>query len=374
MKRTPSKRTQLGGAHSDTPLLFQHYPGLIGRISWLPLGTYPTRVHRLAHMGHSHLWIKREDESSPIYGGNKVRKLEFTLADAMAGRKNMVITMGGIGTNHGLATAMFCHHLGLACRLLLFDQPVTSYVKRNLLLFQKYGAQMAYYKTILRTGVMLNTVERLTHPGAYILYAGGSSPLGTVGVVNAVFELKRQIDAGEMPPPRYIFCPLGSNGTMAGLLLGTLLTGINAEVIGVRVSADTLGPINIANPKAVRALAKQTHRLLRRRSPEIPDIQIPEPRVLGQYFGNGYGCPTPECRKAMTMLGAKEKVRLDPTYTAKTFAAVMDFIKDPAHRRDTILYWHTYNSVDLSAQAGAVDYRDLPEELQWAFEVPETEV
>ncbi len=144
--------------------------------------------------------------------------------------------MGGIGTNHGLATAVFSRKVGIPCRLLLFHQPVNDCVKRNMLLFLKYGTELRYYGGILRTGASLMVSQRLLNPRGYILEAGGSSPVGTVGIVNAMFELREQIDAGLLPEPRYIFCPLGSNGTMAGLSLGALLAGISTTVVGVRVT------------------------------------------------------------------------------------------------------------------------------------------
>jgi D-cysteine desulfhydrase len=298
----------------------------------------------------------------------------MTLAEALAQHKKKVVTMGGIGTNHGLATAIFCRHLGLACRLLLFNQPVTKYVKQNLLLFQKYGAEMAYYRTMLGTGAMFYTLEKIMNPGAYFLYAGGSSPLGTIGVINGVYELKKQIEEGAMPVPRYIICPLGSNGTMAGLMLGVLLAGLETQVVGVRVSVDSIGPLAIANEASVRALMKQTYRLLRRYSSDVPGLNLPSPLVLHRYFGTGYGCPTEECREALEILRDKENIKLDPTYTAKTFAAVQDFARDPAHRDEAVLYWHTYNSVDLAPEARGVDHRLLPENLRWVMEAPEMPV
>lgn len=365
MKHTKSKRAV--PRVEREPALFAHYPELKGRIPWIALGSFPTRVHRLAHLGHGGLWIKREDESSPLYGGNKVRKLEFTLADAMRQGKTRVVTMGGVGTNHGLATAVFCNHLGLECTLLLFKQPVTRYVRQNLLLFHKYGARLAYKKSILKTGIAFYTTERLFGNNSYFLYAGGSSPLGTLGSLSALFELKQQIDEGRIPLPRYIFCPLGSNGTMAGLSLGVLLAGLETTVIGVRVGVERIGPMGIASEEKLRALMRQTHLLLKRHARSVPDVDIPPQRIIHDYFGGGYGFPTEKCIEAMELMRKKERIRLDPTYTAKTFAAVLDFARDPSRKNDTILYWHTYNSVDLSKEARALDYRSLPEELHWVF-------
>jgi len=348
--------------------LFKHYPDLEDALPRVPLGNFPTPVQRLSHLGHDNLWIKRDDLSSDIYGGNKVRKLEFVLADALKKGRNRVITMGGIGTNHGLASAIFCHELGLRCKLLLFNQPMNSYVKRNMLLFLKYGAELVYLKGALRTGATLLLTQRLLNPRAYILEAGGSSPLGTVGIVNAMLELKEQIDAGILPEPRYIFCPLGSNGTMAGLSLGALLAGLSTTVIGVRVTMDAVGPIAIATAKTVENLMRKTYALLKKHSRGVPDITIPPQRVIDDYVGEGYGCATRECRDALALMNDREGIALDPTYTAKTFAALCDFIKTPGHEKEPILFWNTYSSADMTKQAQSVDYRRLPAALRRIYE------
>jgi 1-aminocyclopropane-1-carboxylate deaminase/D-cysteine desulfhydrase-like pyridoxal-dependent ACC family enzyme len=361
-------------AFKALPDLFVAYPELIGRLPWMPLGDFPTPVERLKNCGCDNLWIKREDLSSRLYSGNKTRKLEIVLADVLARGKKVVVTMGGIGTNHGLATAIYCNHLGLGCRLLLFDQPVTPYVKQNMLLFRRYGAEMVYCKTILRAGLAYYLTEKIRNPKAYFLYAGGSSPLGTAGIVSAMFELKQQIARGEMPSPRYIFCPLGSNGTVAGLSLGALLAGIDTTVIGVGVSVDSLGPLPIANATTVRALMKDTYSILRALAPSIPRMAMPPQRVIGNYLGDGYGYPTAACRDAMGFLKEREGIQLDPTYTAKTFAAVRDFVASSSRKDEPVLYWHTYNSVDLSAEAASVDYRELPSKFHRFFTMEEYSV
>ena len=129
---------------TDNPPIFDIFPDLREKISYINLDTKPTPVHRLENLGHKNLLIKRNDRISPVYGGNKVRRLEFVLGDVLDKKQNRVVTMGAIGTNHGLATAIFCKRLGLDCTLLLFDQPVTEYVRRNLLLFQYHKLNMEY--------------------------------------------------------------------------------------------------------------------------------------------------------------------------------------------------------------------------------------
>lgn len=356
----------MGGAYGK-PVLFDCFPDIDGRIPWLSLGHYPTPVQKLTGLGHEHLWIKRDDLSSPVYGGNKVRKLEFVLADVLKKGKKRVVTIGGIGTNHGLATAIFCRRLGLGCTLIVFDQPVTRHVRQNLLLFHKFGADLVYARNIWEAGVQFSIIQRMTKPGAYFLYAGGSSPLGTLGFVNAAFELKRQIEAGVVPSPRYLFCPLGSNGTMAGLSLGALLAGLDTTVIGIRVTKPNLGPMELATAGTVKALMGKTYRIMKSAYPKIREVSFIKPLVLENYYGGEYGLPTTEGTAAMSLFREKDGIKLEPTYTAKTCAGILDFIKDPSLAKDPILYWHTYNSVDLSKEAESVDYRELPGEFHKFF-------
>jgi 1-aminocyclopropane-1-carboxylate deaminase/D-cysteine desulfhydrase-like pyridoxal-dependent ACC family enzyme len=347
----------------NKPVIFESCPELETRMPWISLGDFPTPVHMLKNTGEGRLWIKRDDKSSTEYGGNKVRKLEFVLADAMKKGCNRVITLGGIGTNHGLATAVFTKKLGLKCTLLLFKQPVNEYVKRNMLLFHKYGAEMIYMKNILRLFIEFVALQRLRPGKAYPLFAGGSSPVGTLGFVNATFELKKQIGQGLLPEPDVIVCPLGSNGTMAGLSLGAQLAGIKSRVIGVRVTESHIGPFQACTKGTVTMLMKQTLKLINK------DLAIDQSRyeVVESYFGKGYGYPTPEGMSAISLMKEHENINLEPTYTGKTFAAVLDMLASKQYDNKSILYWHTYNSVNLDDQAALVDYHMLPQPFPGFF-------
>jgi 1-aminocyclopropane-1-carboxylate deaminase/D-cysteine desulfhydrase-like pyridoxal-dependent ACC family enzyme len=347
----------------NKPAIFEFYPELETKLPWIQLGDFPTPVHVLENTGDGRLWIKRDDKSSTEYGGNKVRKLEFVLADAIKKGCDHIITMGGIGTNHGLATAVFAKKLGLKCTLLLFKQPVNEYVKRNMLLFHKYDAEIIYAKSITRAGIELFVLRRLRSGNAYHLFAGGSSPIGTLGFANAAFELKKQIGQGLLPEPDIIVCPLGSNGTMAGLSLGVQLAGIRSRVIGVQVTESHIGPFQVCTKGTVTKLMKKTLRLLNK------NLSIDESRydVVGSYFGEGYGYPTPEGMLAISLMKERENIVLEPTYTGKTFAAVIDMLISKEYAGKSILYWHTYNSVDLRAQAASVDYHLLPQPFPGFF-------
>ncbi len=356
-------------AENNRPVLFERYPGLDRNIPWRPLGTSVTRVERLSCLGHENLWIKRDDTLSPHYGGNKVRKLEFILGDAMQKGAKCIVTLGGIGTNHGLATAIFCHRLGIACTLILFDQQVTPFVRHNLRLFYHYGAEIIYRPGMVHAGLHYYLLNRLRHPSAYFLPAGGSSLIGTLGFVNAAFELVRQVEAGEMPRPDYIFCATASNGTLAGLALGFALAGFKTTVVGVRVGVDRVGPIQFNTPEAAAAVMKGTYDLMKKNWRDIPGLEIKPPLMLNGYVGAGYGIPTEKGLKAVEQFREETGIKLEPVYTGKTCAAVLDFVNDSSHAQDTVLFWNTFSSLDLSRESEAVDYHKLPKELHHCFEV-----
>ena len=352
----------------DRPVLFRKYPELEENTPRISLGTFPTPVQRLYQMGDANLWIKRDDLSSPVYGGNKIRKLEFILGEAKRKKTSHIITFGGIGTNHGLATAIFCEKLGINCTLLLFWQPVTAGVKKNLLLFNKFKAKTIYKTTLWKTVVSYYLLQRIKYPGAYFVYAGGSNPEGTIGYVNAAFELKEQIRRGEVPEPDVIICPLGSGGTLAGLSLGLQLAGLQTRLMGVRVSESHLGPFQACTKTTVEKLIKRTYAFLKQRCQRLPDMNIRLPEILHGYFGGGYGVPTKAASEVSRLLKDKEGIALDTTYTSKAFAAVYDYCQNHGKDAGPVLYWHTCNSVDLTDQANSVDYRKLPKLLQGFIE------
>lgn len=330
------------------PLLFDNYPELKKRISYLPLGEFPTPVHQLKNLGFNNLWIKRDDLTSSIYGGNKIRKLEFILGEVKRKKKKTIVTMGATGTHHGLATAIFARQLGIDVTLLMFDQPDSDEVRNNLLLLEGQQVKIIRKKTLFKAMLSYLMSHRLIDPFAYYLYPGGSNTLGTLGYVNAVFELKMQIKSGLIPKPDVILCPLGSNGTMAGLILGCALAGLDSRIIGVRVTFAKVGIIQACTSHTVMKLAKDTYRLLKKNYRDLPDVNMQTPTIEGHYLGDGYGCRTKKCINAIEMLKNNENIQLDSTYTAKTFAAVNDFCSHPENKSKTILYWHTYNSADTS--------------------------
>jgi D-cysteine desulfhydrase len=326
-----------------TRALMQQFPRLAGQVPWLPLADLPTPVEPLATVSPK-LWIKRDDLTSTLYGGNKVRKLELILAQVLRSGKRQVVTFGATGTNHGVATAAFCQLQGIACTVLMFDQPANEKVAKNQQLMRFFGAQLIYVGSLWRTVLHFYVWQRLRYPRAYFVFAGGSNIEGCIGFVNAAYELKQQIEAGELPQPEVIYCALGSGSTLAGLTLGCALAGLDCKVQGVRVAASHLGIIPTCTASTVATLMRKTYHLLRKLDPSIPVLALPPVLVEQNYYGRGYGVPTAQGEAAAGRF-ADAGIALEQTYTCKTAAAVLDYCAQ--HPQSTVLYWHTYNSVDM---------------------------
>jgi 1-aminocyclopropane-1-carboxylate deaminase/D-cysteine desulfhydrase-like pyridoxal-dependent ACC family enzyme len=337
--------------------LFESFPELQSVIAHRPLAELPTPVEPLGWTKEG--WIKRDDLSHPVYGGNKIRKLEFIIADALARGKKRIVTFGATGTNHGVATALMCREAGLDCTLLLFDQPVTDTVRRNLRLMQALGAELLYCGSLARTVAAFYLHPLRLRGDSYFLFAGGSNVPGTLGFVNAALELRDQVAAGEMPCPDRIICPVGSSATLAGLTLGMALAELPVTVEGVRVAPSHLGPFPACTPGTVKSLLHATARVLDRHlGRALPTLTAPI--LIEDYFGDGYGVGTDEGEAAIKRF-AEAGFTLEPTYTGKAAAAFLDRAETTA---GPVLYWHTYNSRDTSALAEEADINQLPRALR----------
>ena len=352
--------------------LFDYYPALKKTVPWIELANLPTPVAALAFKDQvssqtPNLWIKRDDKSSDLYGGNKIRKLEFVLAQARQQGKRELVTFGAIGTNHGVATALFCKKLDINCRVLLFDQPVTAAVQNNLKLMQRFGAELQYSGSLLRTVARFYWERLLQRNNAYYLFAGGSNIPGCIGFVNAAFELKQQIEQGLISEPDLIYCPVGSNSTAAGLSLGCQLAGLKTQVVGVRVAPAHLGIFPACTPKTIHTLMVKTYEFLQQRGASIPDIALPGIRLEEGFYGQGYGHPSREGQDATELFGLAG-IKLEPTYTAKTAAAVLRHCA--AHPGQSVLYWHTYNSAAMDEFLADADTDVLPTELRRIAALP----
>jgi len=360
------------------PILFDIYPKLEGKVPWKQLLTnLPSKVERLKEL-EKHLklkggeiYIKRDDEVHNIYGGNKPRKFEFILGEALKKKKKGIITLGGVGTNHGLACAIITKELGLKCNLFLSNQPLTWHVQRSLLLYDYFGAKLHLTKSF-EIGVLKSVLFRLFHPKHYLMSIGGSpilgfgTPLGSVGFINAMFELKKQIDEGLLPIPDIIFVPAASSGTSAGLIAGCKLLGIKTKVYAVKVSLDM-----VVNSKAIVKIAKKTIKYLKKRDNSMSNIDIFEEdfKIIKGYLGSSYGAKTVKGQNAVDLIyeleGKTMDFKLETTYTGKTMAAMLEFLEKEENKSKTVLFWNTYNSNDLDKylRETKFDFEKLPKKF-----------
>ncbi len=309
-------------------------------VSPIPLGTYPTAVHELtqASRGRCALWVKRDDATGALYGGNKVRKLEYILADARARGATRLVTIGAVGSHHVLATTLYGRHEGFAVEAALVPQPRTEHAVE--VVRSGVGQGLVPLPASGYLGVALRVAPRLLQKETYFVTVGGSSAVGSLGYVAGARELARQVRAGEMPEPDVVVVALGSGGTVAGLAAGLELEGLRSRVVGVVVAE----PAWLVAFRA-RRLARACLRRVGGRAASVRGWLDRRLVIDRRWLGPGYGHATPAGAHA-TAQAAAAGLTLDPTYTAKTFAAALAQVEERsgAASAQTVLYWHTLSS------------------------------
>jgi 1-aminocyclopropane-1-carboxylate deaminase/D-cysteine desulfhydrase-like pyridoxal-dependent ACC family enzyme len=297
----------------------------------MKIGVYPTPVDRLPDaLGPGRdLWVKRDDLTSRLYGGNKVRKLERILDVAVARGVERIVTVGAAGSHHVLATSIYAGQLGIGVDAVLVPQPWTPHAAENL---RAIAARARVFPASSFPHAAAIMVDRVAC-GAYYVPAGGSSRVGALAYADAARELLLQVEHGDLPEPRVVVVTLGSGGTAAGLAAGLAATHAKTRVLGVTVAEPAFWVAQNARRLAKACLAELA-----------PGDQTVRLRldIEDRYLGAGYGHATPEGEGA-TLRAARFGLALDGTYTAKTFAAACAL---PAEN-DPILYWHTLSSAPM---------------------------
>ncbi|MCW4051144.1 MAG: pyridoxal-phosphate dependent enzyme [Candidatus Bathyarchaeota archaeon] len=358
------------------PIINETYPGLEG-IPWLKIGDFPSDIEKLGNMGQAHgfseLYIKRDDRCSKVYGGNKVRKLEYMLADAKEKGKKTLVTLGGTGSNQVLATGIFGADHGFRTTGIMLHQLNAEYVRKNLLMDHYYGIELIFAKnTFAEVYTFISKYLRAQLGGGkpYFVTAGASNEIGNMGFVNAAFELKQQVDKGEITEPDYIIVACGSIGTTAGLNLGCKLAGLKTKVLGVRVAMPWL-----VTKWRMGRMIRDINVYMKRHDASVPLMKVkPEDLyLLDGYLGEEYACFTEKGCDAVDEMKNLEGIPLDQTYTGKALGGGLDWLKKQSEQDKVVLFWNTYNSVDLSEKAANVDYRELPKQFHRYFTEPTQE-
>ena len=320
----------------------------------LPIAHLPTPLEPLPRLSKElgpRLYIKRDDQTGLAGGGNKTRKLEFLVADALEKKADTLITVGAPQSNHARQTAAAAAKVGLRCLLVLRgDAPPGT--TGNLLLDHLLGAQVTWSGKRSREEVMEEVVaeERAAGRNPYPVPLGGSTPLGAAAYALAMVELKEQMDGvgvkGEFETRPYfdrIIFASSSGGTQAGLVVGAGMTGFRGEVLGISVDED-LETLR----STVTRIATGTATLLgypRTYSPQ--DIS-----ANTDYLGAGYAIMGKPEREAIELFAQTEGMLVDPVYTGRAAAGMIDLIRRGVIRKEeTILFWHTGGTPALWAYA-----------------------
>jgi len=343
-------------------VLGSQFPKLHDRLPFLPLAELPTPVDsadKLAgRAGLQNLTIKRDDLAGKVYGGNKVRKLEYLLGDALDRNCDSVVTFGAAGSNHVLATAVYARQHGLKCYGILIDQAAKPYVNDTLRYHALLGTELipadGYWQA---NRVYEETIAR--HPTGpervYKIAWGGTSWLGNTGFVNAGLELAAQVDS---EPPDVIYLPSGSLGTTIGLALGLRVAGLSTRLVAVKVVPSPATAIDL-----IKSLYEKTNNELHDRDSSFPIMQDPlkNVEIREGFIGPGYAELTEECLQAVDMIRESENIKLDTTYTGKALAALIHDAGAGKLDGLRVLFWNTYNSRPYPNEINAIASDKIPE-------------
>lgn len=324
------------------------------RLSLAHLPTPLEPLERLSdHLGGPRIYVKRDDCTGLATGGNKTRKLEFLLAEALEQGCDTIITEGGRQSNHVRQTAAAAAKLGLACELVqqaahFWDDPDYD-VTGNMFFDRLLGAKL---HTVPgeddRKPGMARVAEAVAARGGkpYVIPAGGSTPLGGLGYAGCAFEIADQAKALDIAVDHIVLAS-GSGGTQGGLVAGLLALGDGIPALGIDIDADGHGVA-----LRVRAVAEGTADLLGVTG-GVPESAL---AVNSDYAGEAYGAPTQAMVEAVTLLARLEGLLLDPVYSGKAMAGLIDLARKGFFKAgDTVVFIHTGGVPALFAYRGAFD-------------------
>ena len=328
-------------------VLSERFPKLRS-LPYVALGTFPTPLVRSRHLTDalgSDIWIKHDDQTGTRYGGNKVRKLERLLADALDRGADSIITTGAAGSHHVLATTLYGKPLGLAVHGVMVPQKKTPHVEATLRATVAAGAEIhpvPIHLAVPPTIAALSLRLRASGHKPYVIGPGGSEVAGVIGYVEGGLELATQLLETKSSEPDAIYVALGSGGTLAGLALGLAAAGVMTPIVGVRVT-----PRGVVRRTWLATLIRGATDRLRSfddRFPDVVDLALGNLSIDETENGRGYGIPTPAGREAGRLAHDVAQIELDPTYTEKAFASLVRAARGP-RRGQRLLFVHTLSNV-----------------------------
>jgi len=321
---------------------------MLEKFERIKLGHFPTPIEHLKniskYLGGPNIFIKRDDCTGLATGGNKTRKLEFLIPDAIKNKAELVVTVGAVQSNHARQTAAACALIGLKCLIILEqrvkDPPEIYMNSGNVFLDKLYGADikicpknenfLEYYEKI---------IEDLKSKGTnvYFIPGGGSNSIGALGYVECLNEIIKENNKYNFS---HIIHATGSAGTQAGLLAGRKYFNCNIPIIGICIRYDKTTQENKVNTEAKKTCEKLQCNVLDKS----------EVVVYDEYIGPGYGEPSDSMIEATNLLAKKEAILLDPVYSGKGFAGLIGLIKNKKFTKsDNVLFIHTGGAVSLFA-------------------------
>ncbi len=328
------------------------------RLAHLPTPLEP--MERLsAELGGPNLWIKRDDCTGLAGGGNKTRKLEFLMADAVERRADTVITQGATQSNHARQTAAAAAKLDLQCHLLLEDRaalPDEDYrCNGNVLLDRLHGATLHGYPGGTDMNAAMEELAGKLRDGGgkpYIVPGGGSNEIGALGYVNCALELLQQANDAGLEIAQVVHAT-GSTGTQAGLVTGFRGSGSGVPVLGISVRA-----ARDAQEESVFRLAERTAEYL-----GVPGAVRRDHVVAdSDYVGPGYGLPAPDTLAAIRLFARTEGILLHPVYTGKAAAGLIALARKGRFAADdNVVFVHTGGAQALFAYRGSFGFTDQGE-------------
>ena len=309
------------------------------------LGAYPTPLEKMEHLSRKHtggrfsLYIKRDDQAGPAFGGNKTRKLEYVLKEALDQGCTAMLTYGGPQTNHGRTTVAAAIKCGLK-PILILEGDAPDYLSGNLTLDAMMGADIVFTHDVEKARAEVIARYEAAGDKVYDLPMGGSNLTGIAGYIMAAKEMIEQCEAMDIHP-EHLVCTVGSLGTFGGLVLGARYFNAPFDVIGVPVIPGRLASLREDAAEFINKAAAH-YEMDIRVTPEELNIQNgPED---APYSGEEYNKPDPLTRSAMFELAREEGIICDPTYTGKTLRGLLDMVDKGIIRGDTI-FLHTGGAV-----------------------------
>lgn len=318
----------------------------------VPLMTMPTPVKRLdvigKRVGCDNLWMKIDGLSNALYGGSKLRNLEFLIGEAKSRHATKVVTFGTLQSNfaRSLIECARAHALDVELFLANLTRANDDAIANHLRVLSSKGAKVRLVSRIelaaRNFGVRHFGLHSYSNKGLLSIPVGGACPVGCLGALNAAFELSEQVRRNALPMPATIYLPLGSGGLAAGLYAGFSLLGFSIRLVCVRVGG---GPSSLA----IKRLARKTLQLVTGRpyNMGVDRSAMPKLEIRNGFCLGGYGIERKELNSVKELIFELEGVRLDTFYTAKAMIAMLDSI-DRKQIDVPILFWNTCSQLDES--------------------------